>query len=69
MPKPAMTLEDVKAINDALKQSKAAEDAMQQAFIEQKPTTVVNKAIREWMNKRQIWNSMGEKFFERWPKN
>ncbi len=69
MPKPAMTSEDVKAMNDALKQSKAAEDAMQQAFIEQKPTTQVNKAIREWMNKRQIWNSMGEKFFERWPKN
>jgi len=69
MPKPAMTSEDVKAMNDALKQSKAAEDAMQQAFIEQQPTTQVNKAIREWMNKRQIWNSMGEKFFERWPKN
>jgi len=64
-----MTAKDVKAMNDALKQSKAAEEAMQQAFIEQKPTTEVNKAIRQWMEKRQIWNSMGEKFFERWPKN
>jgi len=69
MLKPVMTAKDVKAMNDALKQSKAAEEAMQQAFIEQKPTTEVNKAIRQWMEKRQIWNSMGEKFFERWPKN
>ena len=69
MPKPAMTAKDVKAMNDALKQSKAAEGTMRQALIEQKPAAEVDKAIRQWIEKRQIWNSMGEKFFERWPQN
>jgi hypothetical protein len=63
-----MTTEDIKAMAQALDEKKAAEAEMQQAFIQQKPKAELDAAIVQWMEKDRIWNEMGEKFFERWPK-
>jgi hypothetical protein len=68
MPKQSMTCKDIKAMNQALDEKKAAEAAMQQSFIEQKPKAELDAAISQWMEKDRIWNEMGEKFFEWWPK-
>jgi hypothetical protein len=63
-----MTPKDIEAMGRALDEKKTAEAAMQQAFIQQKPKEELDEAISRWMEKNKIWNEMGEKFFERWPK-
>jgi hypothetical protein len=67
MPKPAMTPEDVEALNIALQEMHAAEVDVQKAFLAQRPWEERDQAIKKARQTRYAWISLGAKFFTNWP--
>jgi hypothetical protein len=67
MPKPAMTPEDVEALNIALQEMHAAEVDVQKALLAQRPWDERDQAIKKARQTRYAWISLGAKFFTNWP--
>jgi hypothetical protein len=67
MPKPLMTQADVQEIMDALKEKHSAEEALQRACLEQRPTEEIDQAISKFHQTSEVYRSLGAKFFENWP--
>jgi hypothetical protein len=67
MPKPAMTPEDVEAINKALQEMQSAEADLQKAFLEGRPWEGRDSAVKKAHQTRFAWNALGSRFFRNWP--
>jgi hypothetical protein len=67
MPKPAMTPEDVEAINKALQEMQSAEADLQKAFLEGRPWEERDSAVKKAHQTRYAWNALGSRFFRNWP--
>jgi hypothetical protein len=68
MPKPPITKEDVKAIDQAYNEKRTAEDAMLKAFRDRAPTSEIDNAIRRFNKARDDYYALTSKFFDNYPK-